>query len=56
MTPQDWDEYKGMRKMYTPEAWAQIEKAIAGEGSTFNIAEFVLDMSQKHTQVNIAGS
>ena len=53
MTKRDWDYYSQMRKMYTPDAWASIEKVISGQGNVFNIAEFVLDLSNK-TQINNA--
>jgi hypothetical protein len=54
MTKSDWDEYTHMRKMYTPDAWASIEKAISGKGIEFNIAEFVLNMPNNQ-QINIQG-
>ena len=52
MTKQDWDYFSQMRKMYTPDAWASIEKVLAGQSSTFNINEFILTMGQ--TQINLA--
>ena len=52
MQKEDWDYYAQMRKMYTPEAWASIEKAMAGQVTTFNIAEFVLNMGHNQ-QVNL---
>tara|TARA_Y100000310_G_scaffold328215_1_gene396003 strand:- start:34759 stop:35361 length:603 start_codon:yes stop_codon:yes gene_type:complete len=55
MLKQDWDYYGQMRKMYTPDAWASIEKAISGPGTSFNISEFILNLG--HTQqVNIQPS
>jgi len=55
MQKADWDYYAQMRKMYTPEAWASIEKAMAGQTTTFNIAEFVLNMGHNQ-QVNLNAS
>ena len=52
MTKQDWDYYSQMRKMYTPDAWSSIEKVISGQGGTFNINEFILNMGQNQ-QINI---
>lgn len=53
MTKQDWDYYSQMRKMYTPDAWSSIEKVISGQGGTFNINEFILNMGQNQ-QINLA--
>lgn len=52
MTKQDWDYYSQMRKMYTPDAWSSIEKVISGQGGTFNINEFILNMGQNQ-QINL---
>jgi len=49
MRKEDWDYFSQMRKMYTPDAWASIEKAISGQTGTFNINEFILTMN---TQIN----
>lgn len=51
MQKQDWDYFAQMRKMYTPDAWASIEKAITGPGTSFNIAELVLNMQQNNQVV-----
>jgi hypothetical protein len=45
MRKDDWDYYAQMRKMYTPDAWANIEKVVSGNAGQFNIAEFVLNMA-----------
>lgn len=45
MRKEDWDYFSQMRKMYTPESWASIEKVISGNTGQFNIAEFVLNMA-----------
>ncbi len=52
MTNSDWGYYAQRRRMYTPDAWASIEKAIVGEDTTCNIAELVLNMAQQQ-QVNV---
>lgn len=52
MRKEDWDQYTQLRKMYTPDAWATIEKVLSGQSGTFNIAELILNMSH-NTQVNI---
>ena len=48
MLKQDWDYFGQMRKMYTPDAWASIEKALAGPGTSFNIAELILNLQQNN--------
>ncbi len=52
MLKSDWDYWAQMRKMYTPDAWANIEKVISGKGGTFNIDEFVINLAQNQ-QVNV---
>ncbi len=53
MQKQDWDYYAQMRKMYTPDAWASIEKALTTRSAQFNIAGLILNMAQNQ-QVNIS--
>ena len=53
MTKRDWDYFSQMRKMYTPDAWASIEKAVSGQDTIFNISEFVLNMPTNQ-QINNA--
>lgn len=51
MQKQDWDYYSQMRKMYTPDAWASVEKALTSQAASFNIAAFVLNLAQNQ-QIN----
>jgi len=44
MRKEDWDYYSQMRKMYTPESWASIEKAISGNSGQFDINQFILNL------------
>lgn len=53
MQKQDWDYYSQMRKMYTPDAWASIEKALTTRDTQFNIAGLILNLAQTQ-QVNIS--
>ena len=55
MQKQDWDYFSQMRKMYTPDAWGAIEKAISNQGVQFNVAEFILNLAQTQ-QVNMNGA
>ena len=55
MTKDDWGYYSQMRKMYTPDNWASIEKALAGKGTEFNIHELILNMGQNQ-QINVGGN
>ena len=55
MQKQDWEYFSQMRKMYTPDAWAAIEKAISKQGVQFNVAEFILNLAQTQ-QVNVNGA
>lgn len=55
MQKEDWDYFHHMRKTYTPEAWNAIEKAMAGQVNTFNIAEFIINQAQTQ-QVNLNAS
>ena len=52
MLKADWDYFAQMRKMYTPDAWASIEKVISGQGGQFNIDQFVLNLAQNQ-QINV---
>jgi len=54
MTKQDWDYYGQMRKMYSPDAWSSIEKALTSQSDTFNIEKLILNMAQNQ-QVNTGG-
>jgi hypothetical protein len=45
MRKEDWEYFSQMRKMYTPDAWASIEKVIGGGSGQFDIAQFVLNMA-----------
>ena len=50
MLKADWDYYAQMRKMYNPDAWASIEKAISTNNGQFDIANLILNLNQ---QINI---
>ena len=52
MTKDDWKYFSQMRKMYSPEAWASIEKVVTGGSGDFNISEFVLNIAQNQQFVN----
>ena len=61
MQASDWKYYSEMRKMYTPESWAAIEKALSKQGNQFNIAELILNLGHNQQvnvtpQVNVNGS
>ena len=51
MQKADWDYFAQMRKMYTPDAWASIEKAISKDSGQVDITSLILNL----TQQNITG-
>jgi len=53
MVKADWDYFSQMRKMYNPEAWASIEKAISTKDGSFDISNLILNLNQ---QVNNYGA
>ncbi len=50
MVKADWDYFAQMRKMYTPESWAAIEKAISGQSGQFNISTLILQLNQQNVK------
>jgi transposase len=51
MRKEDWDYFAQMRKMYTPDAWASIEKVLAGSQGQLNIAEFIINIARNQQVV-----